>query len=98
MASRTQTDLSLVVLGLLGWAAAGLFAVLPLTVKVEAPSPAGGKVEIQAANPAAVGASCGFAIGGRAVLPWGRLGRRAGQARAQRLANGCSRTGGPARC
>ena len=64
MASRTQTDLSLVVLGLLGWAAAGLFAVLPLTVKVEAPSPAGGKVEIQAANPAAVGASCGFAIGG----------------------------------
>jgi hypothetical protein len=68
MASRTQTDLSLVFLGLLGWAAAALFAVLPLTVKVEAPSPAGGKVEIQAANPAAVGASCGFAIGGGLCL------------------------------
>jgi hypothetical protein len=64
MASRTETDLSLVVLGLLGWAAAGLFAVVPLTVKVEAPSPTGGKVEIQATNPAAIGASCGFAIGG----------------------------------
>ena len=66
MAARSRTDLSLVVLGLLGWAAAGLFAILPPlnTLKVEAPGSAGGKVEIQAANPAAVGASCGFGIGG----------------------------------
>jgi hypothetical protein len=68
MPSRTETDLSLIVLGLLGWAAAALFAVLPFlnTVKVEVPGQPGGqpRVEIQAANPAAVGASCGFAIGG----------------------------------
>jgi hypothetical protein len=66
MDSRSQTDLSLVLLGLMGWAASALFAVLPFlnTLKVEAPGPAGGKVEIRATNPAAVGASCGFAIGG----------------------------------
>jgi hypothetical protein len=66
MASRTQSELSLAVLGLLAWAAAALFAVVPLlnTVEVEAPDPVGRKVKIQAANPAAVGASCGFAIGG----------------------------------
>jgi hypothetical protein len=62
----TDTDLSLVLLGLMGWAAAGLFAFLPFlnTVKIEAPSSAGGKVEIRAVNPAAAGASCGFGVGG----------------------------------
>jgi hypothetical protein len=48
VAAQSSTDLSLVVLGLLAWAAAALFAVLPPL----------------AAQPAAAGAACGFGIGG----------------------------------
>ena len=65
MAARSSTDLSLVVLGLLGWVVAGLFAVLPPlnTVETEATG-AGGKVTIRTTNPAAAGTSCGLGIGG----------------------------------
>lgn len=70
MAAQSSTDLSLVILGLLGWVAAGLLAVLPFlnTVEVEAPAPTGGKVKVQATNPAAAGASCGLGIGGGLCL------------------------------
>jgi hypothetical protein len=66
MAARSSTDLSLVILGLLGWVAAGLFAVLPPlnTVEAEVPGGGSGKVTVRATNPAAAGASCGLGIGG----------------------------------
>jgi hypothetical protein len=66
MAARSRTALSLVIVGLFGWVAAGLYTVLPFlnTVEVESLAATGAKVKIQAANPAAAGASCGFGVGG----------------------------------
>jgi hypothetical protein len=67
----SRPELPLVILGLLAWGAAVLFALLPVlnTVNVHVPepsarAPAGGKVEVQTANPASAGVSCGFAVGG----------------------------------
>jgi hypothetical protein len=70
MATRSSTDLSLVVLGLLGWVVAGLFAVVPPlnTVETEAPGGGGGKVTVRTTNPAAAGVSCGLGIGGGLCL------------------------------
>jgi hypothetical protein len=71
MATRSSTDLSLVVLGLLGWVAAGLFAVLPplntVTVQVVPPGVTG-VTAVRTTNPAAAGASCGLGIGGGLCL------------------------------
>jgi hypothetical protein len=68
MAKRSGTDLGLVLLGLLAWVVAGLFAILFPTVKAEVPAATGGTVTVQTTNLAAVGASCGFAIAGGLCL------------------------------
>jgi hypothetical protein len=64
MARSSDTDLGFVVLGLLAWVVAGMFAIFAPTVEVDAPTAAGGKVTARTTNLAAVGASCGFAIAG----------------------------------
>jgi hypothetical protein len=65
MAARSQTDLTLVVLGLLAWVTSGLFAALPPlnTVETETQT-ANGRATIRVTNPAAAGAACGFGVGG----------------------------------
>jgi hypothetical protein len=79
MATRSSTDLSLVVLGLLGWVVAGLFAVLPPLNTVEAEATgAGGKVTVRTTNPATAGMSCGLGIGGGLCLLGAGLAARHG--------------------
>jgi hypothetical protein len=65
MAARSRTDLPLVVLGLLGWVAGGLFATLPPlnTVETETQTP-NGRATVRVVNPAAAGVACGLGIGG----------------------------------
>ncbi len=65
MAVRSGTDPSLVVLGLLGWVAGGLFAVLPPlnTIETETQTP-NGRATVRVANPAAAGVASGFGVGG----------------------------------
>ena len=63
MARRSGTGLGLVLLGLLAWVVAGLFAILLPTVETEVLT-AVGKTRVQTTNLATAGASCGFAIAG----------------------------------
>jgi hypothetical protein len=63
MARRSGTELGLVLLGLLAWVVAGMFAILIPTVEVELPASTG-KVTVRATNPAVAGVSGGFAIAG----------------------------------
>jgi hypothetical protein len=63
MARRSGTELGLVLLGLLAWAVAGMFAILIPTLEVELPTSTG-TVKVRAANPAVAGVSGGFAIAG----------------------------------
>jgi uncharacterized membrane protein YjfL (UPF0719 family) len=63
MARRSGTALGLMLLGLLAWIGAGLFTILLPTIETEVLM-AVGKTRVQTTNPAAAGASCGFAIAG----------------------------------
>jgi hypothetical protein len=63
MARRSGTGLGLVLLGLLAWVVAGLFAFLLPTVETDVLTTVG-KTRVQTTNLAAAGASCGFAIAG----------------------------------
>jgi hypothetical protein len=68
MARRSGTDVGLVLLGLLAWVTAVLFAILGPTVDGELPSAGGGTVKVRTSNLAAAAASGGFAIAGGLCL------------------------------
>ncbi len=72
---KPTTDLALVLLGLLAWVVAGVFAVADPTVMVRQ-----GNTTAEVANVAAAGAACGFAIAGGLCLLGAALTSKEGDA------------------
>jgi hypothetical protein len=84
MATRSSTDLALVLPGLLAWVAAAVLAVALPTTEAELPTGTGGKVTVQTPNIVAAGAAGGFAVAGGLCLLGAAL-----------VARGDRRDGGP---
>jgi hypothetical protein len=64
MAQRSTTDLGLLLLGMLGWAAAAILVFAFPTTDVEVALAGGGTKTVRSLNTVAAGAAGGFAIGG----------------------------------
>jgi hypothetical protein len=64
MQTRSTTDLSLVLLGLIAWVVAVALAVVLPTTEADAVTAAGNKIAVRSPNIAAAGAAGGFAVAG----------------------------------